>query len=180
MGSGDRKLINNKIFNIFSKKDLQIYHGSDMLVKNPVIMRPVRALDFGCGFYTTTNSEQARNFSKIVQNRNGSPERHISIYTIDIDLIKNQSILYFDKPNKKWLDFVSANRNGIYNGKIYDIIYGPVANDTIFKIFIAYQNGTLSEKETLKRLKIRDLYNQLVFTNEESLKCLHFFGELME
>jgi hypothetical protein len=43
--------------------------------------------------------------------------------------------------------------------------------------FIAYQNGILSEKETLKRLKVRRLYNQLVFTNEESLKCLVFRGE---
>jgi len=59
-------------------------------------------------------------------------------------------------------------------------IYGAVANDTIFRTFIAYQNGTLSEKETLQRLKIRDLYNQLVFTNEEALKCLHFIGELTE
>jgi len=137
-------------------------------------------LDFGCGFYTTTNKEQAVNFSKIVQDRNGSAERQISIYTLDIDLLQKQNILYFDKPNKKWLDFVSANRNGIYNGKTYDIIYGPVANDTIFKTFIAYQNGTLSEKETLKRLKVRKLYNQLVFTNEGSLKCLHFIGELTE
>jgi len=169
-----------QLFKIFSEKDVQVYHGSDILVNNPVIMRPVRALDFGCGFYTTTNSEQARNFSKIVQDRNGSAKGYISIYTIDVDLFKKQNILYFNKPNKKWLDFVSANRNGIYDGEKYDIIYGPVANDTIFKIFIAYQNGTLSEKETLKRLKIRDLYNQLVFTNEEALKCLHFLGELTE
>jgi len=73
---------------------------------------------------------------------------------------------------------VSANRNGTYNGEIYDVIYGPVANDTIFKTFIAYQNGTLSEQETLKRLKIRPLYNQLVLTNKEALKCLSFLREL--
>ena len=127
---------------------MPVYHGSDILVNKPVIMKPVRALDFGCGFYTTTNSEQAINFSKIVQDRNGSAERHISIYTLDVELLSKKNILYFNKPNKKWLDFISANRNGIYDGKIYDIIYGPVANDTVFKIFIAYQNGTLSEKET--------------------------------
>ena len=161
-----------------SNKSMKLYHGSDLLVEFPKIMQPVRALDFGTGFYTTTNKEQARNFAEKVQNRNNSTSRHISIYKLNFELLKKQKILLFDKPNKKWLDFVSANRNEVYTGKTYDIIYGPVANDTIFKVFIAYQNGTLSERETLKRLKIRPLYNQLVFTNEESLKCLSFAGEL--
>jgi hypothetical protein len=161
-----------------SKKSISVYHGSDVLVEIPKIMQPIRALDFGAGFYTTTNKGQAKNFAKKVQDRNGSKESCISIYTLSFELLKKQKILFFDKPNKKWLDFVSANRNGIYAGIIYDVIYGPVANDTIFKTFIAYQNGTLSERETLRRLKIRPLYNQLVFTNEESLKCLSFAREL--
>jgi hypothetical protein len=163
---------------ILALKNLQVYHGSDILIKEPKIMQPVRALDFGTGFYTTTNIEQAKSFSKRVQDRNSSSQTHISIFVLNIDLLKKQNVLFFDKPDKKWLDFVSANRNGTYSGQIHDIIYGPVANDTIFKTFIAYQNGTLSERETLKRLKICRLYNQLVFTNEEALKCLLFFGEL--
>jgi len=162
---------------IVSSKDIKIYHGSDILVKVPKIIQPVRALDFGQGFYTTTNIRQAESFAKKVQDRNDSVETHISVYTLDTNILKTLNCLYFDKPDKKWLDFVSSNRNGTYNGKIFDIIYGPVANDTVFKTFIAYQNGTLDEKETLKRLKVRDLYNQLVFTNDKSLKCLRFFGE---
>jgi hypothetical protein len=162
---------------ILTLKNLPVYHGSDILVKEPKIMQPVRALDFGYGFYTTTNIEQAKSFANKVKDRNGSSQTHISIFTLNIDLLKKLQTLFFDKPDKKWLDFVSANRNGTYTGKIHDIIYGPVANDTIFKTFIAYQNGILSEKETLKRLKIRRLFNQLVFTNEEALKCLLFSGE---
>ena len=163
---------------ILSAKKAQVYHGSDILIKEPKIMQPVRALDFGPGFYTTANINQAKSFAIKVRDRNDSAETHISIYTLNIDLIKKQTTLYFDKPDKKWLDFVSENRNGTYSGQIYDVVYGPVANDTIFKTFIAFQNGILNEKETLKRLKIRDLYNQLVFTNDDALKCLQFCGEL--
>jgi hypothetical protein len=162
---------------ILSSKNIKIYHGSDILIENPKIIQPVRALDFGQGFYTTTNIEQAESFAKKVQDRNGSSETHISIYTLNTNMLNKLKCLFFNKPDKKWLDFVSANRNGTYNGKIFDVIYGPVANDTVFKTFIAYQNGTLSEKETLKRLKVRKLYNQLIFTNEEALKCLQFYGE---
>jgi len=163
---------------ILSSKDIKVYHGSGIIIEEPKIIQPVRALDFGQGFYTTTNIKQAESFAKKVKDRNDSNETHISIYMINNDLLKTLNCLYFDKPDKEWLDFVSAKRNGTYNGNNFDIIYGPVANDTIFRTFIAYQNGTLNEKETLMRLKVRDLYNQLVFTNEESLKCLQFIGEV--
>jgi hypothetical protein len=169
---------NKSLKDIFTEKNIQVYHGSDMIVDNPKIKQPVRALDFGQGFYTTTNIEQAKSFAKKVQDRNDSSETHISIYTLEIVLLKQLKVLFFDKPDKEWLDFVSANRNGTYKGEAYDIIYGSVANDTVFKTFIAYQNGILDEKETLKRLKVRNLYNQLVFTNEKALKCLLFTGEL--
>jgi hypothetical protein len=164
---------------ILSSESVNVYHGSDILVKEPKIIQPIRALDFGAGFYTTTNINQAKSFSMIVKDRNSSSQSHVSIYTLNIDLLKRKKALFFDKPDKNWLDFVSENRNGIYSGQNYDIIYGPVANDTIFKTFIAYQNGILTEKETLKRLKIPALYNQLVFTNEEALNCLSYYGEFL-
>ena len=163
---------------LLAKKSIKVYHGSDMLIKEPKIIQPIRALDFGPGFYTTTNVNQAKSFSKKVKDRNGSSKGYVSVYILDIELLKTKKILFFDKPDKKWLDFISENRSGNYKGKAYDIIFGPVANDTIFKTFIAYQNGILSEKETLKRLKIRNLYNQLIFTNEKALKCLIFLNEL--
>ena len=131
---------------ILSSKKLKIYHGSDTIVDNPKIIQPVRALDFGQGFYTTTNINQAISFAKKVQDRNGSAKHYISLYSLNIDLLEKLKILFFEKSDKKWLDFVSANRNGTYNKIKYDIIYGPVANDTVFKTFIAYQNGILNEK----------------------------------
>ena len=36
-----------------------LYHGSDVVVENPKILASARTLDFGAGFYTTTNSGQA-------------------------------------------------------------------------------------------------------------------------
>jgi len=165
---------------ILNNKNTIVYHGSDTITDFPIIKQPVRALDFGAGFYTTTNINQAKSFAKKVMNRNKTSETHISIYTINIDIFRKLNSCVFNKPDKHWLDFVSANRNETYNDKLYDIIFGPVANDTIFRTFIAYQNGILNEAETIKRLKIRRLFNQLVFTTEEALKCLSFKGEYKE
>jgi hypothetical protein len=37
---------------------LKLFHGSYMIVKEPRIITPERMLDFGAGFYATTDSEQ--------------------------------------------------------------------------------------------------------------------------
>ena len=36
-----------------------LYHGSNIVVAQPKLIQQNRFLDFGYGFYTTTNKEQA-------------------------------------------------------------------------------------------------------------------------
>ena len=51
-----------------------VYHGSNMIVDKPKLIEQNRFLDFGYGFYTTTNKQQAENFSKkVVVRRGGTP-----------------------------------------------------------------------------------------------------------
>ena len=38
---------------------MKLYHGSNIEVKNPQILKSDRKLDFGTGFYVTTSFEQA-------------------------------------------------------------------------------------------------------------------------
>lgn len=40
---------------------MRLYHGSTVVVKRPNIQKGRKATDFGRGFYTTTNFEQAKN-----------------------------------------------------------------------------------------------------------------------
>ena len=75
---------------------------------------------------------------------------------------------------KEWLNFVSDNRYGKVQNTPYDFVYGPVANDTIFKTFIAYQNGILSKQDTIERLRVKKLYHQLVFKTTAALEYLSF------
>ena len=48
-----------------------LYHGSNMVVEKPRLIEQNRFLDFGYGFYTTTNKVQAENFAKKVEARRG-------------------------------------------------------------------------------------------------------------
>ena len=156
-----------------------LYHGSNVIVDKPRLIEQNRTLDFGYGFYTTTNSNQAVNFAGRVTSRRGSGAPHVSMYEVEEieELKKNFKVLIFPKANEAWLDFVSEKRNGVYVGERYDIIFGPVANDTIYRTFVAYEEGILTKEETIARLKVKKLYNQMTFTTEDALRQLNYIGQ---
>lgn len=158
-----------------------LYHGSNVTVSEPRLVEQNRYLDFGYGFYTTTNKTQAIGFADKVTKRRKSGERTVSIYEIDEGTAFAEcSILKFESANEAWLDFVSENRYGNYSGEAYDFIYGPVANDDVYTTFTLYTAGVLTKEQTLEALKVKKLYNQLVLTSEKALSYLKFIGTVPE
>ena len=155
-----------------------LYHGSNVTVDHPKLIRQNRYLDFGFGFYTTTNHDQAVNFAQKVTERRKIGTATLNIYSIDEETaFKECSLLRFNSPDEVWLDFVASNRQGRYQGKTYDLIFGAVANDDVYRTITLYMTGVLDKKQTLEALKIRKLFNQLVFATEKSLRYLHFEGK---
>lgn len=158
-----------------------LYHGSNLTVSKPKLVAQNRFLDFGYGFYTTTNKNQAIGFANKVTNRRREGIPTVSIYEIDeTKAFMECSILRFDSPNEEWLDFVSENRAGHYNGKQYDFIYGPVANDDVYTTFTLYTANVLTKEQTIEALKVKKLYNQLVLTSAKALSYLNFCGIVTE
>ena len=153
-----------------------LYHGSNVIVDKPEIVTPNRFLDFGAGFYTTSNQSQAKNFAAKVVARKGEGEPVVSKYMLDATAFSELTILSFKTANEDWLDFVSNNRNGIPPKESYDLIFGPVADDDIFRTFTLYSAGILSKEQTLQALKIKNLFDQYVFSTEKALTYLRFIG----
>lgn len=158
-----------------------LYHGSNLAVKEPKLVTQNRFLDFGYGFYTTTNKIQAIGFADKVTKRRKEGRPTVSIYEIDESkAFRECTVLRFHAPDEAWLDFVSDNRAGNYHGESYDFIYGPVANDDVYATFTLYAAGILSKEQTIETLKIKRLYNQLVLTSEKALEYLHYIGTVPE
>ena len=154
-----------------------LYHGSNLIVSEPQIIVQNRFLDFGYGFYTTTNKAQAVGFANKVTIRRKEGVPTVNIYEIDeIKAFSECSVLSFEAPDEAWLDFVSENRAGTYGGQIYDFVYGPVANDDVYATFTLYTAGVLTKEQTIEALKIKKLYNQLVLTSTKALSYLKFCG----
>ena len=154
-----------------------VFHGSTVSVEAPIILQSERKLDFGEGFYTTYNREQAVRWSERVAARQKAENRVITEYEFDlINAEKELIVVRFGEPGKAWLDFVSANRNGRWDAgfKPYDIAIGPVANDQVYTTVLLYEQGFLDTETAIKQLRVQDLYNQILFHTEKSLRFCRY------
>ena len=94
---------------------MTLYHGSNVEVLEPKILTPNRGLDFGNGFYTTTNHDQAVAFAKRVTRNRGTGSATVSVYEIDeVTAFQVCNVVRFDGVCDAWLDFVCDNRDGAY------------------------------------------------------------------
>ena len=61
---------------------MKLYHGSNIIIKQPRLLQPTRTLDYGSGFYTTTSEQQAREW--IIKKTKSIDERkYVNIYEIN-------------------------------------------------------------------------------------------------
>lgn len=152
---------------------MRIYHGSLEIVDKPEIREPNRTLDYGKGFYTTTDFTQAENWVRRHSHDKEKPSLgYVNIY--DIDSVRNDNTLWFDAPTEEWIDFVYANRNDLHFSHNYDFVYGPVANDRVYAAFTLYESNLLNKQELIRELKTFKLVDQLLFHTEKSLGKLIF------
>ncbi|MDR1123215.1 MAG: DUF3990 domain-containing protein [Elusimicrobiota bacterium] len=159
---------------------MKLYHGSNIAVKTPEIMPTQRTLDFGGGFYTTLNFEQAAEFAKKVVLRSkkfGLTEgiATVSEYEYNFETAeKTLRVLNFDEPDKAWLEFVVGNRQGKNFDKGYDLVAGPVANDNVYTVIGYYEDGSFTEEMAISALKIKKLFTQIVLKTDKALALLKF------
>jgi len=161
---------------------MTIFHGSDTAVPAPKIFPANRLLDFGEGFYTTSSYEQAKRWANRVRTRRNSKKQIISVYEFDLDKAANGlKIIRFDSPSPEWLSFVTACRSGKEAGYEYDLAMGPVANDNVYATIQLYETGLLSEAETIIRLKVEEIFDQILFHTEKALNfCVYLKHENLD
>lgn len=151
-----------------------LYHGSNVEVKEPILLKVQRELDFGKGFYTTSDMEQAARWAERTAKRRGESNAFVTVYEVKDDELKNIRLLSFDLPNVEWLNFVVKNRKGEYIAGDWDIISGPVADDQTAQVIDLYLEGAYDEEEAIRRFLTQRLKDQYAFKTDEALKLLIF------
>lgn len=153
---------------------IRLYHGSTVTVRKPSL-RPGRSnADFGKGFYTTSNIDQAIRWAHIRRERKGEGRAVVSVYEFDETLIEddNLRIRRFTGADEPWLYFVTDCRKSRKHD--YDMVQGPVANDKVFTTVNLFESGVLSAEAAILQLKAYKTYDQLSFHTKRVVDTLRF------
>ena len=151
-----------------------LYHGSNVEVKEPILLKVQRELDFGKGFYTTSDLEQAAKWAKRTAKRRGVDKAFVTVYEVNEDELKNIRLLSFDSPNVEWLNLVVKNRKGEYIAENWDVISGPVADDQTAQVIDLYLDGLYDEEEAIRRFLTQKLKDQYTFKTLEAINLLKY------
>lgn len=159
--------------------DLLLYHGSPYNVTEPKItIDSKRSKDFGQGFYCTTSKEQATKWAKTKLRKLHLDEGFVNVYKYDKNFTGLKVKDFGLEPSIEWLDFVVANRQNAILQHDYDVIIGPVADDTAFSAIDTYlEQGDTSIKrkfELIKELKTYKLKDQILYHTEKALGQLKY------
>ncbi len=151
-----------------------IFHGSDVAIEYPQILISNRYLDFGFGFYTTTNKEQAISWAKRVCYRKQKDIAYISVFEFDLEKAKlDLNVKEFPLiANLEWLNFVVDCRNVLSHN--FDIVYGPIADDNVYSTIKNFESGIYDYDYTIKKLRTQILKDQFLFHTENALKYIKF------
>lgn len=151
-----------------------LYHGSNMKVDKPMLLKGQRALDFGAGFYLTSSYEQAMKWAKTVTRRRGNGQAIVNIYDLDELRLATLYVLRFNTADGDWLDYVVKNRRGQAVVGDYDVVIGPVANDSTLPVIDDYMSGNYTKEEAVRRLLPQNLTDQYAFKSTEALAALTY------
>ena len=144
---------------------MQIYYGSNVIVNQPKIITDGFYKDFGYGFYCTNFEKQAKRWSLTKKNKHV-----VNVYSYTEN--KNLNCLIFKEMSDEWLDFVVSSRQGIRHE--YDIVEGPMADDTIWNYVDDFARGLISRTAFWELVKFKYPTHQIVFCYEAALKCLEY------
>ena len=156
-----------------------VYHGSSVVVERPDVLHSYHPLDFGKGFYVTTVYEQAERWARRKASLFGTDTAIVNRYQLSDDR-SGFRLKTFDEDLVEWIDFVCRCRDGALDYEAYDLIYGKVANDKVFRVVDMYKSGIWDRDRALKEVRVYDTYDQLAFITQEAIDRLLTFDSYKE
>lgn len=176
---------------------VEVYHGTtsnwlESIQSGIDLNRARRYADFGRGFYTTSNFNQAMRWARgrakahndketnVIRNQLVDPI--VMKFTVDVDLLIGFSHCIFKKPDEKWAEFVYNNRTGesylwsdFHNwDRRYDFVFGYVADGPMLTLIEQAKAGDIDPANFHKMIQpmYPDKDDQLSFHTLRAVECL--------
>ena len=142
-----------------------VYHGGSQIVETPEIRITRFNKDFYFGFYCTIMRKQAERWAT----RYGKMG-YVNLYEYCPD--ERLKMLKFDKMTEEWLDFIADCRIG--KAHDYDIVEGPMADDTIFNYVQGFIDGKYSRTAFWELAKFKHPTHQISLHTARAINTLKF------
>lgn len=158
---------------------MTVYHGSTEIIKNPDVLHSYRHLDFGKGFYVTTNKNQAENWAKRKSVILGKEKAIVNFYEMD-ENFGELKCKNFGEDLSEWIDFVCHCRDGGTDYEKYDVIIGKVANDKVFRVVDMYHDGLWDKERAINEIRAYPNYEQIAFITQKAVEQVLKFTSFEE
>ena len=142
-----------------------IYHGSQVIVERPEIRTGRFHKDFFFGFYCTNIKAQAIKWATRFPQTG-----YLSEFSYQAN--PELKVKVFPEMTEEWLDFIVSCRLG--HPHEYDIVEGPMADDTIFAYVQNFIEGQISREAFWALAKFRHPTHQISFHTPTALQTLTF------
>lgn len=146
-----------------------LFHGSNVIVNHPKILTNGFYKDFCYGFYCINIEKQAHRWALTERGNHIVNKYHYN----KSDKLR---ILSFEKMTEDWLSFVVNCRRGINHN--FDIVEGPMADDTIWDYIEDYVRGNISKAAFWELVKFHYPTHQIVFCSDKALNTLKYEGSI--
>lgn len=160
-----------------------LYHGSNIEIQDIGLTKCKPYKDFGLGFYVTPIKSQALAMAERVSAiYDGQPiitafEVPDNLLTLDNLSIKN----FGTQATKEWALFIRNNRDRFFKDisselcnqdNKYDIVFGPVADDTLVNLIRQYNDNLIDIESLVRKMEYRELSLQYSFHTPKAVSYL--------
>ncbi len=146
-----------------------LFHTGLDRIPAPDIYHGRKNADFAQGFYLSDSEE----FSKRWARQRKGCSTWLNRYELDTDGL---DVKTFSR-DEEWFGYIYSNRSGQQDKLAgYDVIIGPIANDTIYDTWGVTTSGFLKRGQALQLLLIGPQYMQTVIKTEKAAAALRFIS----
>ncbi len=148
---------------------MKLYHTSNKEIREPEIHAGRSNADFGAGFYLSPDASFAGNWAR----EKTAGEIIINEFELDPEGLNVKTLT----KGEEWFNYIFRNRRSMPDMLAeYDVIIGPVANDTLFETYGIITSGFISAEQALELLSVGPEFTQIVIKTEAALRQLEWTG----
>ena len=173
--------------NLKGKKNIKLYHGSDVIIGQPEYGKGKLNNDYGRGFYCTEDINLAREWA-CAKNNDG----YVNMYELDISEMNILNLNSSKYNILNWLAVLTDNRTYWQNGSVaeeakrylrehflidisdYDVIIGYRADDSYFSFAQDFVAGVISLQKLSEAMQLGKLGEQIVLKSPLAFEKIQY------